>query len=687
MGARRGSGARFEAPYTLEVETPHVKWARPLAGGPIRLLAVPSVHEGRTLIELAQRLSLELTTVSIDPAWDVNKWTMAFGSDYGARAEQGDLGLVYSYLEAELTGDKKFDAILLPLNHGWERLSPGTRRGLLRRVYEGAGLVLIRPLGGELAPVAAVPVPANASAPVEPGRAEKSPWRRTADHYITRAIPVESFPFEHIENYVYQATPDAAVLIETECGHPVLAVRPHGKGRVVAFGYRNDGLSWRAPMTARGQFADLYWEYFYALLCRALIYAAGREPVSPPDLNAAGVAWRLKALDGAVKQSGAGAPPAFAHLAPDRYFLEQQAASDWRISAIDVAQPDKIEDPGATPSVITEGDVVHVQWRSNRPARIELVDGLDRVIARSTGENQARLRAGRPLTHSGFVRATVGTALEQHPVRFAAFSREWTDYEVLLPWAGPRGYQPWIGAVDEQFRRIGVTALARAERNFKRMVSAHLPGFGIYWYRRDAYLKRKAGYAGTHDKKYLTRDITLQTPEFEKGLWAQLEKSYRPLAALKPMAVYLADESSLTCYADAFDVDWSGPAMAGFRAWLSREYGSLKALNAAWGTGFRDWNSVVPMTTEEAQKNGHFAPWADHRAYREEEFVQAFRLARKMVHTIDPGGRASISGTQIPTPHNGANWYAIDTASFTTCCAAARPRRGSRRVRSARRCC
>jgi hypothetical protein len=30
------------------------------------------------------------------------------------------------------------------------------------------------------------------------------------------------------------------------------------------------------------------------------------------------------------------------------------------------------------------------------------------------------------------------------------------------------------------------------------------------------------------------------------------------------------------------------------------------------------------------------------------------------VHEIDPGIRASISGTQIPTAHNGCNWYEID---------------------------
>ncbi len=662
LGARRGSGERFEAPYTLEIETPHVKWARPLAGGPIRLLAVPSVSEGRTLVELAQRLSLELTTVSIDPAWDVNKWTMAFGPNYGARAERGDLRLIYSYLEQELVGQKHFDAILLPLHHGWDRLTPASREALARRVRQGCGLVLIRPLESDLTPLIPAtppPRPSEEWAPMEPGPPEKSPWRVPAPHWITRGAPIEHFPFEHIENYVYRAAPDATVLIENGNGHPILAVRTYGKGRVAAFGYRNDGLSWRMPMSARLDSVDVYWEYFYALLCRTLMWVAARD-LQTPDFNAATAVWRLRSLDGTVRQSGAGKPPEFGRLGPGRYFLEQQAGGDWQVSVIEVPQSDRIENLTVTPSVIGEGDMLRVEFSAQRPARVELVDGFERVIARGEGAAAVRLRAGRPLTHSGYVQVRAGDAIARREVRFAASSREWTDYEVLLPWAGPRSYQPWIPALDEQFRRIGITVLARPERNFKLMVSAHLPGFGIYWYRRDAYLKRKNAYAQTKDKKYLTRDITLQTPEFERGLRAELEKRYRPLAILKPFAVYLADESSLTCYADAFDVDWSPPALEGFRTWLRRVYGSLEALNAAWGTGFADWNSVLPMTTEEAQQHGNFAPWADHRTYMEEEFVKAFRLARSLVHEMDPGGRASISGTQIPTPHNGCNWYEID---------------------------
>src|SRR5690348_5663113 len=181
MGSRNGSEKRFEAPYTLEIETPHVKWANALPGGPIHLLAVPTVGEGRTLVELAQRLSLDLTTVSIDPDWDVNKWTMSFGADYGARAEKGDLKLVYSYLEQELTSPKNFDAILLPLNHGWSALTAASRDALARRVNEGCGLILIRP-SGQLSPLTPMDLKTRTESEFaeqqQEGQTEASPWRR-----------------------------------------------------------------------------------------------------------------------------------------------------------------------------------------------------------------------------------------------------------------------------------------------------------------------------------------------------------------------------------------------------------------------------------------------------------------------------------------------------------------------------
>ncbi len=613
MGRREGSGARFEAPYTLEIETPHTKWAKPLRGGPIRLLAVPTVSEGRTLVELAERLSLDLTTVTIDPSWDVNKWTMAFGRNYGARAERGDLSLIYSYLEAEMTGPKHFDAILLPINHGWDRFTPKTREALLRRVNEGAGLVLIRPGGEELSPLRALTPgkPEGDSGIVEPGAPEKGAWTAAGRHYITESIPVEAFPADFLENYRYEASPDAETLARNVSGTPILAVRKQGKGRVVAFGYRNTGISWLLPWEAKGFVTPEQWEGFYALLARSLIFAAGRE---------------------------ADAPGAWAVPHPSE-------------------QTHRIRNLAVERNVIAEGDRVEVRWEGTETATVELTDGFDRVIGRATGNGRATLQAARPLTHSGFV--TAGDA--RLAVQFASSNRRWEDYEIIMPWFGPNSPQPWIPAVDEQFRRAGITTLSSAARNFRVIASAGLHDvFGIYAYRSEAYAERKAAYAKTKDKKYLTRNVILQALDFDRNLENALTSRLGKLAPLKPLAYYLADESSLTTYTDAFDVGWSPEALAGFRVWLQREYKSLAGLNTAWGVSFSNWGEVVPMTTEEAQRHGNYAPWADHRIYMEQEFIRALKKARDIVAGLDPGAPSSLSGTQVPTAHNGANWYEID---------------------------
>ncbi|HEU0140454.1 MAG TPA: beta-galactosidase, partial [Bryobacteraceae bacterium] len=660
MGRRKGSGKRFEEPYTLNVQTPHVKWANPLPGGPIKLLAVPSVSEGRTLVELMQRLSLDVTSVTIDSAFDRNKWTMCFGRDYGARAERGDLSLIYSYLEQELTSAKHFDTILLQLNHGWEVLTPKSREALLKRVREGAGLVLLRPMENELSPLA----PASAIAPpsrpyneVEPPSAPAGKWKRIAEHYVTRGIPVETFPFEYLEEYAYRPAAGATVLIESETGRPIAATTSFGKGRIVAFGFHNHGLSWQMPMSAKGFVPDLQWEYYYAMLSRALIYTAGREPQGQfvPSV------WRLKTADGTVKRSGKGRPPKSPVTAPGLYFLEQQSASDFEISAIKLGELDRIEQLQTDAGVIGEGQTVNVTWSAEKPARVELTDGFGRVIARSQGVNSAVLKAGRPLTHSGFILVTAGTGSARLPVQFAASSREWSDYEVIMPWYGPGSYQPWIPALDEQFRQFGLTTLARPDRNFKVIASAGLHDtFGVYAYRNQMYVARKNAYVETKDKKYLTRDVVLQSPDFEANLRRNLEKNLKPLAPLHPLAYYLADESSLTSYTDPFDVDWSPETLAAFRLWLQKEYSSVDALNASWETSFTGWSDVVPMTTEEVQKHGNYAPWTDHRIFMEQDFVRVLGRARDMVREIDPGALASISGTQVPTAHNGCNWYEIN---------------------------
>ena len=73
----------------------------------------------------------------------------------------------------------------------------------------------------------------------------------------------------------------AQVLIETVGGNPVLAVKQVGKGRVVTFSIRSDGLSPPMALTPDQHLGDgfefRYWEIWYDLLARAAYWASGSE--------------------------------------------------------------------------------------------------------------------------------------------------------------------------------------------------------------------------------------------------------------------------------------------------------------------------------------------------------------------------------------------------------------------------
>ncbi len=92
--------------YSTEVVTPHVPWATKLPGGPVKGFFITPIRHGRDMVELMQRLALDPTTVSIDPAWDVNCW--GIGDYYGH----------------ETRGDRNTSAVSFPANRdGWVRVT------------------------------------------------------------------------------------------------------------------------------------------------------------------------------------------------------------------------------------------------------------------------------------------------------------------------------------------------------------------------------------------------------------------------------------------------------------------------------------------------------------------------------------------------------------------------------------
>ncbi|MFO1057057.1 MAG: alpha-amylase family protein [Dongiaceae bacterium] len=156
------------------------------------------------------------------------------------------------------------------------------------------------------------------------------------------------------------------------------------------------------------------------------------------------------------------------------------------------------------------------------------------------------------------------------------------------------------------------------------------------------------------------RAPSLSDPAWLERIRARLGRTVRAHAPYAPLYYSLADEPGIADLAAFWDFDLSAPSLAAMRRWLAGQYGGLAALNAEWGTGFRRWDQVVPMTTREAmgRTDGNFAAWADWKAWMDVAFARALRAGTDAIHGADPAAVAGIEGGQVP------GWGGYDYANL-----------------------
>jgi hypothetical protein len=750
---------RYDIPYSTEVVTPHVPWATTLREGPIRGFFIPPVARGRDMVELMQRLALAPTTVTIDRNWDVNCW--GIGDFYGHefRGDRDDFGTVYGYVEAELTSDKRFEVMLVPGLNGWSRLTRASRDAISRRVREGAGLVLLHPFLGDvkghpfkgdeaepdrrlwdLSPLVGVPDDfVSERGYPEPNTAaiREARWERGTPHAITEGVALELVQSGRAGGRFYEYEPRGDVLVRGG-EHPILAVKRHGKGRVAAFAYVEDGFLPETVDPAESKTYWPYWEYQYALLVRTLLWASGRQEgvsLEAPALSAdgGGVELRLRSEEPAEVEIEVGGRGEFgASFGTTRVRRSLGRGSQALAVSLDDVKPKEgwpggraildvvVRDarggftldfgsltfvtpkratvtavrPGA--EVYREGDTLSVVTRAagdlrGLTMRLEVRDDLDRLLhaeERATaGEKAFVYRLDDFVGNRAFVRASLVEGgrlvdeLRARPVSVVQRARRGKEYQGLLSFEEPR---PFLASL--QKRRLRAQAM---DSGFtwggKVNDSLDVPRgwFGVYWYDRGPttpegleraireyeatsdfaslqYLTKKELYRRTGDKRFLVRSPSLDDPEVLRTLADVARAAARNKAVYNMDYYFVGDEGSLTSYTDPVDFCFGPHTLTRFRAWLQEQYGSLAGLNRSWRSDHRDWDAVWPATTEEAQRSGVFPPWADHRTYMEVSFANAYRVVREAVVEGDPEGRIALSGTQVTTPWNGADWARLD---------------------------
>ena len=315
--------AKNDITYSKEVVTPHVAWATKLPQGPIKSFFIPSIQYGRDMVELMQRLDLQPTTDSIDSQWDINCW--GIGDFYGHefRGDRDDFQTVYGYVEKDLTSDAHYEVMVIPGINGWSRMTRPTRDAILRRVEQGAGLVLLHPFVGDvkghpfkgdeaagdlriwdISPLVGVPddtVNERGYPEVNRDAVLKGKWELDHPHFITEGLPLELLPDGNTGGSFYKYKPNGEVLIKSG-SNPILAAKNYGKGRVVALSYVEEGFTPQSANPTETKIYWDYWEYQYSLLARSILWAANRPiSVSIKSLDASSNALSLSLSSSAAQ--------------------------------------------------------------------------------------------------------------------------------------------------------------------------------------------------------------------------------------------------------------------------------------------------------------------------------------------------------------------------------------------------
>ena len=246
--AQRAAERRRPTAYdemTEQIVTPHVKWARPLAGGPVRTLVIGKRWDQRETVELAQRLDMSYQTVSfsspeslIDP-----RVLYLYGSYEAYGYPRKNVTDVLYELQEKLASEH--DCMILT-GFRPEIVPETTRRQIVEKVRAGTGLILfgyardmLDAFGDDV---------------------EKSAWQPDV-------VPLEKLP--GIRDLVDQK-------------RPVCEAYTLGEGRVLVFhysaGYGGSGQAITPALSSDDPDVLGYYDYFHSLVASGVLWAAHREP-------------------------------------------------------------------------------------------------------------------------------------------------------------------------------------------------------------------------------------------------------------------------------------------------------------------------------------------------------------------------------------------------------------------------
>ena len=668
-----GTPTPFEQ-VTRTVVTPHVKWANPYAGGPTRVSVMAPVGTLREVVELSQRLDIHYTThftTKFTQLWE-GRFDALYNMHYPRRSRTSQSILLGLYRELK----QKPPAVLVLGNLSWGMFPEAVRKLIVERVQKGMGLVYVyspqgQPKDAMLACLFA---------------------KRCPQDYVTAGVPIS----------------DLAVIGKSG-PKGVADTFALGAGRVVRLNYTERPLWYQASLTPATQNcfeADaLDYEYYQALLCRSVLWAAHKAPqcritgITPSKAqraswtndgltvhidnqatantmslrlvlrNRAGDVIRAKSLRVAFTAGTSAHKLAAPRLPAGRWFadvwiVDGQKTVDWFTQAVEITSPvgPVTIRPDADRVVVGNPvtGTVHVAGTTPDRIRVELWNSYgERLVEQTLADMKAPRFSLNPPEMRGHLVTIRAFALKNGEAVAAArtvipVTQTPPDDFVYLMW-GDQSLGRLRTLKNRELVRHGVDTLdlAGPTKPEHHWQSVHRRAEENLW--SVPYVTRYAPRRTETEVARPVRKPCLTDPGYRAREAKSLRAKATACARYGPIAYTLGDEN----YLGGMDFCFSKTCLADFRRWARKRFGTLDAANAAWGTDFATWDAVQPIALDEARKTKRLALWVAHRRHMDDVFDQIHRLGTDAIQAAQPDARVGCDGifnTNAYTGYDFAAW-------------------------------
>ena len=669
--------------------TPHIPWATPLAGGPLKALALGTLPNGREIVELWQRLDMDLAYVTA-----LNRDELGTPRNTHRQYLQVEGWYDTDFLDRLDQALQQESEVILLGNVEWTVLPKEVREKIMGKVEAGAGLVVAYP----------------------PQKPDETWGKLTADVKPTTDY-LAVLPYDWLPAFSEGGKQPREALAQLKGGS-------YGRGRVAVLDWekgRDEGQSAHAftrvplwsPLTRYGWHYDLEM----ALVAKAILWAARRtlpaeiravrlDRPSVPALEPVQATVEIEAaedfqgslevcvrdLHNAVRERrqltlavGPGRQEArLAIPVPEAgiYSLDCVVRQDGKAcgfaaAVVEVVSPCRVKAMTLDRKMYVPGQsvraVVDIEGQSAGAAlEVRLSDRHGRLTAvqrrdlPGAGRYEVELQPLPGMTTGNLAEARVllgERLLDRHTADYVLDRRAVPAdrYHVTVWGELPADY---------------LTALSQPALKEAGVDSLYIPHFFV----RDpeylrtgigktlengldvaAYIWREFAYA-KRDLRDLVREPCLTSPSHQFYMNERLGSYAELAAAYAPVFCSLGDESYLLHFWEGVngrDVCFSPTCLASLREYLRATYPTLEALNAQWGTSFTAWDEVRPDIFEEATARGNLSAWVDHRRHMSGVFNDALGRARQIIAAADPHTRIGPEGMYPWDAFKGYDWYRL----------------------------